>query len=110
MEVNVEDALAPKELIFTVKMACPRLFNITANDVKRLLDSEGEQIVTKVELIENDLRWLAATVKNKPDMGIFYICPRCKADYNFKIFNYCPSCGAKLLPPEECDNEKIPAV
>jgi len=27
----------------------------------------------------------------------WYICPKCKSNYVYKTFNYCPNCGVELL-------------
>jgi hypothetical protein len=58
-EIKVEDALAPKRLVFKVDMLCPRLFDITPDDIKRILDSETEQVVTRVELLQEALNGIA---------------------------------------------------
>lgn len=40
-------------------------------------------------------------VHNERINGTLFICPECEADLNFKMFNYCPSCGVKLVPSED---------
>jgi rRNA maturation endonuclease Nob1 len=33
--------------------------------------------------------------------GMVYLCPECKADFNFKAFKHCPSCGQELTTLEK---------
>lgn len=52
MSEQLIDEMAGKKLLFKVEMVCPRGYKITPNDIKRILDSETEQVITKVEIME----------------------------------------------------------
>jgi hypothetical protein len=50
------------------------------------------------------LQWIEKVLGSTEDV-YYLICPKCNwDDSNFEnemIYNYCPCCGQRLLPPEE---------
>ena len=50
-----------------------------------------------LEITEDNLRWIREVKSYTGD--VIFICPKCK-EGKFMPYNYCPSCGIKLLPPE----------
>ena len=54
MSEQLINEMAGKKLCFKVNMVCPRGYNITPNDIKRILDSETEQVITSVEIIQEE--------------------------------------------------------
>jgi len=56
MSDEVINELAGQKLCFRVEMVCPRGYKITPEDIKRMLDSEKEQVITSVEIMTTDGR------------------------------------------------------
>ena len=56
-----------------------------------------------LKIIDDGSRWIYTKV-DKGNTRQLYTCPKCEisqALFPVDIFNYCPLCGVKLLPPEE---------
>ena len=57
-----------------------------------------------LEITEDNLRWRKDT-RTSLDGEIleYWVCPECKFVHyyydDYKVYNFCPSCGTKLLPP-----------
>ena len=52
-----------------------------------------------LKIIEDGLRWKLTVLKDGC-VPVVSTCPNCISTVTGGIYNYCPSCGVKLLPPE----------
>jgi len=65
-------------------------------EVSDYLNTDNRHPDCPLKITEDNLRWIAY---DKPSVSRRYNCPICKVKRG-KFTNFCPSCGIKLLPPE----------
>ena len=66
-------------------------------EVSDYLNTDTRHPDCPLEITEDNLRWIREV---KPYTGdVIFICPKCE-EGKFMPYNFCPSCGIKLLPPE----------
>jgi len=64
MSEQIIDEMKGQKLFFRVEMVCPQGYKITPEDIKRILDSEMEQVITSVKTMTMEE---AAVILTKKD-------------------------------------------
>jgi len=85
-----------KPAVISVDKVCKRIgnpcFGITVTNYINIRHPD-----CPLKITEDNLRWIREVKSYTGD--VIFICPKCE-EAKFMPYNFCPSCGVKLLPPE----------